>query len=422
MREGDRPQVLILGGGFAGLETAFYLRSLAGERVGITLVSDRDHFVFRPNTIYIPFGTDPGRFRFPIAGPCRRRGIEFVQGKVVGVDPGARAATLEDGRRLAGDYLVVATGAGMRPGEIPGLAEHAVTLWTSDDMLELRRRFLDVAEAAAAKRRSRVLFLVPPNNKCAGPLYEMVLMFDTWLRRRRQRRSVDVAWRTSESAYVQAFGPRLDAVVRREFERRGIEGRAGWVVDRVEPGAAVSKSGEKAPFDLLVSFPPYVASTPLPGLPQDERGFLKTVPETRQVQGFERVYAAGDAGDFPVKQAFLAFLQADVVAERIAGEVLGRPSSLRFSPTSLCVMEQFDQATFAQVPLRTTGLPERPVEVDPGQAGLYRVGTNRTWRMGKKLLGVYLPWRFRRGLPFHRGAPWTAMNAGLKVMSRLMAR
>jgi len=43
--------VVVLGGGFGGLEAAFDLRMLAGERAKITLVSDQDHFFFKPNSI-----------------------------------------------------------------------------------------------------------------------------------------------------------------------------------------------------------------------------------------------------------------------------------------------------------------------------------------------------------------------------------
>jgi hypothetical protein len=88
----------------------------------------------------------------------------------------------------------------------------------------------------------------------------------------------------------------------------------------------------------------------------------------------------------------------------------------------MCVMEEFDKATFAQVPLRVTGDPDRPVEVRPGANGAYKVGVSPAWRLGKKLLGLYLPLRFRAGRPFHAGAPWKAMEVGLKGMSAALAR
>jgi sulfide:quinone oxidoreductase len=88
----------------------------------------------------------------------------------------------------------------------------------------------------------------------------------------------------------------------------------------------------------------------------------------------------------------------------------------------MCVMEQFDKATFAQVPLRLTGDPASPIEVRPGADGDYRVGTSKMWRAGKKMLGLSVPWRFGRGEPFHGGAFWRGMDAGLKAMSGAFAK
>jgi sulfide:quinone oxidoreductase len=102
--------------------------------------------------------------------------------------------------------------------------------------------------------------------------------------------------------------------------------------------------------------------------------------------------------------------------------VLGSEPELAFRPTSMCVMEQFDKATFAQVPLRLTGVPERPVEVDTEALDGYKVGSSPAWRLGKKALGYYLPFRFGLGNPFHAGLPWKGMETGLKAMSGLLAK
>jgi sulfide:quinone oxidoreductase len=412
--------VVVLGGGFGGLEAAFALRMAVGPRVRLTLVSDRDYFLFKPNSIYVPFGLDPEKLKVPLDHPTRRKEIEFVRGSVEGVDT-ERGAVEVEARQIPYDRLVVATGAAMRAAEVPGLAEYAVTPWTPVEMLGLRAGFQGLLDAAGAGERRRVLFLVPPNNKCAGPLYEIVLMLDTWLRRKGARGSVEVVWSTFEQSYIQAFGPRLHEVAAAEFDRRGIAGHSGWVVEEVEPGAVSYTNGEQLPYDLLVAFPPYVASTPFEGLEADDRGFLLTDLGTRRVVGHPEIFAVGDAGDFPVKQAFLAFLQADAAAAQLAAEALGTEPALEFDPVSMCVMEQFDKATFAQVPLRLTGDPEHPIEVRPEANGQYRVGSSKAWRAGKKMLGHSVPMRFSRGEPFHGGNFWRGMDAGLKAMSRVLA-
>lgn len=415
------PKVLVLGAGFAALETAFLLRMHHRDDVDIRVVAADDRFLFRPNSIYVPFGADPGSLLVDLNEPMRRRDIEFERGSVAEVDPDSRLVTLDDGERFAYDKLVVATGADTDAEEIPGLAAHGATIWTSDSMLDVRRRFERVRERARAGERRRVLFLVPPNNKCSGPLYEIVLMFETWLRRNDARERVNITWSTYEHGYIQAFGPRLHEHVSEEFADRGIDGHVEEVAVEVSAEHVRYDDGSTRDFDELIAFPPYVAAVRYPALDSDDRGFVATDPGTRLAVGRDDVYAPGDAGDFPIKQAFLAFLQADAVANHIDAELRGRDFDKPFDPVSMCIMEMFDKATFAQVPVEVTGDPDRPVRVRPDANGAYKVGTSTIWRLGKKMLGFSVPMRFSAGEPFHAGRAWQAMDVGIRAMSAMLA-
>ncbi len=415
-----KPRIVVLGGGFGGLESLFYLKHMLDDRAQLTLVTDRPHFVFKPNTIYIPFGEPPGKYEIDLARPLKKQSIEMSLASVQGIDPAAQTVETDQGP-VNFDYLVVATGAKMQPQEVPGLAEHAVTLWTSADMLVLRERIAQVVERAKEGKRSKVLFLVPPNNRCSGPLYEMVCMLDTYLHRQHCRDAVDLAFATKEDAYIEAFGPRLNTVVAEEFQERHIEGHTRHVVSEVEPERVRFENGAEFAYDLLVSFPPYVAASSYSTLPSDDRGFVQVDAATRRVDGLDRVFAVGDAGNFPIKQAFLALLQGDAAADHIAAEVAGKKAEVDFVPMSMCVMEQFDKAVFAQVPLRYTGDVQEPIAVDVADEDHYKVGVSPLWRVGKSALGFYLPWRFGAGKPFHAGFAWNMMDLGLKAMSRVMA-
>ena len=391
------------------------------DAADITLISDNDFFLFKPNTIYIPYGADPEKLKIPLDRPTKKQNIEFIKAKATKIDAKAKKVFYGNSS-VSFDYLVIATGAGMRPSEVKGLDKYALTVWTPKEMLKLKEGYTKLVENATSGKKQKVLFLVPPNNKCSGPLYESVLMLDTWLNRKKVKDNVDITWATFEHGYIQAFGPRLNEVVEKEFNHRSIRGIKEEIVKEVKSDRVIFTSGTALEYDLLVSFPPYIASTTFKSLPSDDRGFISCNRETRQVEGNPDIYVVGDAGNFPIKQAFLALLQGDAVGAHLSERILGKEPISKFTPTSMCVMEQFDKATFAQVPLHYTEDPKKPIEVNMELASKYKVGSSPIWRFGKVLLGYYLPWRYRNGKPFHAGLPWAFMDFGLKIMSALFAK
>jgi sulfide:quinone oxidoreductase len=94
------PRIAVPGGGFGGLESAFSLRRRLGDRADVTLVSDRDRVLFKPNTIYIPFGLDPERLTIPLARPPARKGITFLPGRAREIDPQTHTVALAGGDGL----------------------------------------------------------------------------------------------------------------------------------------------------------------------------------------------------------------------------------------------------------------------------------------------------------------------------------
>src|SRR5512146_3320776 len=102
------PNVTVVGTGFGGLEAAFYLRKRLGKRVRLTVVSESDTFLFKPNTIYIPFGKPPEAFVFPLAPTFAKRQIPFVRGRVEHVDP-VRKRLRAGADEVPYDYLLLAT-------------------------------------------------------------------------------------------------------------------------------------------------------------------------------------------------------------------------------------------------------------------------------------------------------------------------
>ncbi|WP_134661424.1 NAD(P)/FAD-dependent oxidoreductase [Amycolatopsis sp. CFH S0078] len=394
-----RTEVVVLGSGFAGLETAFRLRARASEDdVGVTVVSERDDFLFRPGTVRLPFGAAEEPLHVPLHRAFRRRSIGTVIATAEGIDLDRGQVHTSRGP-MAYDRLVIATGAASRPEEIPGLAEHAHSIAAPGTLHRLGEDLRWAAQNARHGRAQRVLFALPPGNHCAAPLYEFALMLDTWLRRKQIRDNVEIAFDTCEEIYVQAFGPKLHALVSRQFEARGIDSRTASTLAEAAERSAVFADGSVREFDVLVAFPPQVASVGYAGLPADDRGFLRCDPDTRAVTGRPEVYAPGDAGDFPLKLGHLALLQADAVAAAIIAHRTGAQLSARRVPVVRHVLDMLDAAAFAQIPLSPGG---DPAHVDEASAR-YWVSTSVLWRAGARLAETALSARFRLGLPLRAG-------------------
>src|SRR5688500_11050751 len=143
----QKPKVVIVGGGFGGLWAA---KSLANKPVEVTLIDRKNHHVFQPLLYQVATAVlSPGE----IAQPIRRilhyaKNIEVILGEVVNFDTAANEVELEDGTRVAFDYLIVAAGArhayfGHDEWEVsaPGLK-------TLEDAVEVRRRVLLAFELA----------------------------------------------------------------------------------------------------------------------------------------------------------------------------------------------------------------------------------------------------------------------------------
>lgn len=415
---GQGPRIAVVGGGFAGLESALLLRRRLQGRARITLVADETVFTFKPNGIYVPFGADPMEPALLLPDMLRRRGIELITGRVHTIDPERRRLRTFD-EEIAYDYAVLATGARTRPREIPGLAERAITIGPPSEMLRLRYALRDLLVPAARMRATQVVFVVSPGNQWSGPVYELALMLDTWLRQRHVRRRIELHVVTAEERYAAALGPHMHDVIAAEFDRRHIHGYPGATTAEVSGSKVRFTGGAPIPFDLLVTAAPHAAATPYESLPSDARGFVRVEGGSRQVLGHPELFAVGDSSDYPVKQAFLALLQAHAGVEALAARVRGATPAFSFEPRSVYVMEQLDAATYTEGPLPMTGVESVP---DAAAHGSYRVDTSPVWRVAKSAIARYVTWRFERGQPGHEGLPFMGLDAGRRLLSRALAR
>src|SRR3984885_2130863 len=109
-----RFEVLIAGGGVAGLEAAFALQHLASDRVRVRVVSAGTDFVYRPLPTGEPFNRSHVA-HIPLGELVAEAGAELISDALVGVDAMARRARLASGAEIDYDALLVATAATSDP-------------------------------------------------------------------------------------------------------------------------------------------------------------------------------------------------------------------------------------------------------------------------------------------------------------------
>src|SRR5215467_13020541 len=108
--ESATERVVIIGAGFAGIEVA---RSLGKARIAATLIDRQNYHLFQPLLYQVATAAlSPADIAEPIRKMLRRYpSVEVVLGEVTAVDRNTRHVVLSNGRRVAYDRLVVATGA-----------------------------------------------------------------------------------------------------------------------------------------------------------------------------------------------------------------------------------------------------------------------------------------------------------------------
>jgi sulfide:quinone oxidoreductase len=316
----DRFKVVIAGGGVAALEAAFALRELAGDRVEVTVVAVGADFVYRPLSIGEPFNRGHA-MRFGLAQLVQEAGAELVRDALVGVDVDARRARLASGATLDYDALLVALGARM-----DSAYEHATTVDDTRMDALLHGLVQDIEDGYVR----RLAVVIPAPMPWPFPAYELALMAAE--RAWDMQTELDVVLITPERAPLDVFGATVSREVSALLAERRIEVIASAYCEIPQSQTVVVHPGGRVVQAERIVALPALGGPELDGLPRDGGGFIP-VDAFGHVHCADRVWAAGDCTDEPIKLGGLAAALADVAAESIASSAGGRPRTRTFIPT-----------------------------------------------------------------------------------------
>jgi NADH dehydrogenase len=338
-------QIVVLGGGFAGLHLIRRLeRRLRRGEASVTLVDRQNYHLFTPLLYQVCTGElPPHAVAYPLRDATAPAGFDFIQTEVTAIDLEHRRVGTADGD-LPFDHLVIALGSVTNDYGIPGVRENALPVKWLSDAEALKRRVLDVFEAAAteadiARRREQLTFIIvgagPVGVELASSLRDLM---DHTLRRIYPSIdfSTDVTIHLLDGAdrVIPAMDPRLSEIATKRLERQRVRVLLNTLVSEIRPDAVHTKDGAQLRGRTIVwsggvKVNPLVVSL---DVPKSKDGRI-VVDNRFRVNGRDDVLALGDSAYFEnqgkglPQLAQVAVLEAPAAARNIAALVRREPTT-----------------------------------------------------------------------------------------------
>ena len=357
-----RTRIVILGGSFGGLTTAYELRRrLAPERAEITLLAKDDQFRFVPSFPWVATGRRRlEQISFPLAGPLARKQVRFANETVTHIDTAAKVVAT-DAAEHPYDFLIVATGHRSANEAVPGLGpfdgpgHSPMSAPETEELAQTIGRFL--AEPGP------VVIGAAPGASCIGPVYELAFELDHLLRRSGLRHQVPMSLLTPEP-FLGHMGMGGAGTIRQlleaALEERDIAYRTSVAITRITEESVETADTAPTPSVCSIIIPPLAgveAVATSEGL-ANPKGFVPVDDHYRH-QAAEGVYAVGVAVALPPvgatavpvnfpKTGHMTEQMAKIAAADLAARLDGREAPTA-ELSARCILDMGDRAAYLAV-------------------------------------------------------------------------
>jgi NADH dehydrogenase len=296
------PQVVIVGGGFGGLEVA---KGLGGAPARVTLVDRRNHHLFQPLLYQVATAVlSPADIAQPIRAVLRdKSNVEVLLGEVSSVDVDAKQVVLSDGTRLPYDYLVLAAGASHAYFGHDEWEPYAPGLKSLEEATDIRRRLLVSFEEAERetdpeRRKALMTFVVvgggPTGVEMAGAIAEIARYSLAKDFRHIDTRDARVILLEAVDRLLLAFPTQLSRYALWDLQRLGVDVRFNTPVTNIGPGV-VTAGGTEIKAETVI-WAAGVKSSPIGatlGVETDRAGRVIVEPDL-SIPGHPEVFVIGD--------------------------------------------------------------------------------------------------------------------------------
>ena len=303
------PHVVIVGGGFAGLEAA---KRLAHKQVRVTLVDRRNHHLFQPLLYQVATG---GLSAAEIAMPIRKymhnfKNVTVWLAEVTEIITSEKQLVFSDGQSLAYDYLIVATGATHSYFGNDAWAHVAPGLKSIEDAFDIRRRVFSAFERAeriqdVEERKADLTFVVvgggPTGVELAGSIAEISRNTLVGEFRSVDSKSTKVILVEGVDRVLPAFSAKLSASAKRQLEALGVQVRLNAKVTSIT-GKGVTLDEKEDISAHTVLWAAGVKASGLGaklGVPLERNGQVKIDPSLSPA-GYPNIFVLGDLASITI--------------------------------------------------------------------------------------------------------------------------
>jgi sulfide:quinone oxidoreductase len=352
-----RRKVLILGGGFAGVEAAIFLRK---EGHSVTLISDRDYFYIYPTSIWIPTGEATfEETSIPLAELSEAHGFELIVDRVTEIHSKEYRVVCENGTYEC-EYLVIAIGSGKMKHEG---SEHFLSICGKpEESLEIKKRIDELIERGGGKIAMGFGGNPKdPSNVRGGPAFEVLFNLHHKLKKLGIRDKFELTFFAPMEQPGARMGTQALKMMDIFFEKLDIKKHFGKKIKRFEADGIVFEDDSRLDSDFTMFIPagnghPVFEKS---DLPLNEAGLILVNDYCEIMHDYDetsekyKIFAIGDSvamdgPDWRAKQGHIAEVMARNVAFNIDAVAKGKEERRGYLNhiNILCVMDSGDGAAF----------------------------------------------------------------------------
>ena len=334
-------KMVILGAGTAGTMMANKLyESLESDEWQITIVDKYPTHYYQPGFLFIPFDIYTKKDVIKPKRDFLPSGIEVIFAETEVIEPDKNRVILGDERVLEYDFLIIATGTKVFPGETEGMMgkewhKSIFDFYTIEGACALRH-FFKYWEGGKL-----VLNIAEMPIKCPVAPLEFAFLADWWFTEQGIRNNVEIEFVTPlPGAFTK---PKASKLLSNFLEKKNIKLTTEFDIGSVdaERKVIIDYEDNEIDYDVLVSIPTNMGDEVIARSGMgNEFNYVPTDMQTLRSKDFENVFVIGDATDLPSSKAgSVAHFESEILFENILSAIEDRPMRAKFDGHANCYIE-----------------------------------------------------------------------------------